>query len=118
MPLTANVALPVVLKKRASLDSAQAALGAREPGTLDLTFGPLLGWYRFWDCDVDDIDPPDLANRTDLPLLSDQWEIEVQKHEATLHAEALKRLKRGGTGTLLEVWGGSRDAGSPGRRCA
>lgn len=103
LPLTADVVLPVELKKQASLDSAQASLGIQSPGALDLTFGPLKGWYRFWGCDVNDINPSDLAKRKDLPLLSDHWEIEVQKHESALHTAALKRLKHGGTGTLLEV---------------
>jgi hypothetical protein len=116
MPLTADVTLPVGLKKKAAMDSAQEALGVQSPGTLHLTFGPLKGWYRFWDCDVNDIDPPDLANRTDLPLLSDQWEIEVQHHEAALHEAARKRLGRGGSGTVLEILcGGNLPLGSRSR---
>lgn len=116
LPLTADVVLPIGLKKRASVDSAQEALGNQSPGTLDLTFGPLKGWYRFWGCDVTDIDPPDLTKRTDLPLLSSDWEIEIQKHESTLHAAALKRLTHGGSGTVLEILcGGNLPLGSRSR---
>jgi hypothetical protein len=107
LPLTADVVLPIELKKRAAIDSAQAQIGEHDPGTINLTFGPLLGWYRFWGCDVTDIVPPDLAKTAGLPLLSDQWEIEVQKHETDLHNAALKHLKHGGTGTLLEVFCGA-----------
>ena len=116
LPLIADVTLPVGLKRKASMDSAQEALGEQSPGTLDLTFGPLRGWYRFWGCDVNDIEPPDLSSRKDLPLLSDKWELEVQQHEKTLHEAALKRLKHGGSGTVLEIiCGGNLPLGSRSR---
>lgn len=115
LPLTSEVTLPVNLKKAAVVDTAQQSLGLQSPGTLDLTFGPLKGWHRFWDCGVEDIEPPDLAGRS-LPVLSAEWETQLQAHEAALHAAALKRLRHGGSKTVLEILcGGNLPLGSRSR---
>jgi hypothetical protein len=119
LPVTGDVTIPIRLKKTASLDSAQEALGMQAAGILHLTFGPLKRWYRFWHCGVDDIDPPDLAARHDLPLLPENWIADVEAHESALHAAALKKLKGGGTGVLLEVLcGGNLPLGTRSRAAA
>lgn len=119
LPLISEVTLPVGLKKAASLDGPQQAMGPQPAGTLELTFGPLKRWYRFWGCGVEDIDPPDLDTRHDLPLLSENWISDVEEHESALHALALKKLKGGGTGVLYEVLcGGNLPLGTRSRAAA
>lgn len=83
-PLTKEIQVPVVLSKRAVVDSATGTLGEQGPGTLTLPFGPLSGWYRFWQCGVDDITPQD--NPILAPaLLSADWPAEVARHQQELN---------------------------------
>ncbi|WPJ96757.1 hypothetical protein SH580_03435 [Coraliomargarita algicola] len=55
--LTQSVEFSVQLKQAARVDDAKGSLGVLEAGTHQLAFGPLQGWYRFWGCSVEDIEP-------------------------------------------------------------
>ncbi|MDR1305839.1 MAG: hypothetical protein LBK76_11555 [Verrucomicrobiales bacterium] len=95
-PLTMETSLTVTLKKRARVDGATGELGELGPGPLTLPFGLLRGWYRFWQCGVDDLEPA-AADRDRLAgaVLTDDWPLTVSAHQQTLRQLAAWRLADG-----------------------
>ncbi|XHR30639.1 MAG: hypothetical protein ACFUZC_08760 [Chthoniobacteraceae bacterium] len=97
-PLTRNATVPVELKKRVRVDSATGTLGEQGPGTLELEFGLLQGWYRFWECGIDEI-VPDAKVESKLAasnaLLTNDWREQTRQHQSTLNRLAASRLQPG-----------------------
>jgi hypothetical protein len=97
-PLTCAVKVPVQLKKKARVDSATRTLGLCEPEVLTLEFGPLQGWYRFWDCAVDDI-VPDAGSQVKIEIaettLSPHWRDKLARHQQEIDRLAVSYLKPG-----------------------
>ena len=96
VPLTRNVEVAVELKKRVRVDSATSSMGEQGPGVIHLEFGLLQGWYRFWQCGIDDI-VPDIAVERKLAaahaLLTEQWPMELSRHQSELGKLVEQRLQ-------------------------
>jgi hypothetical protein len=89
--LTKDIAVPVMLGKKAVVDSATGTLGWQGPGPLQLPFGPLNGWYRFWHCRVEDIRPEE--NPVLGPaLLSPGWRDERVRHQQEIDRLASRQI--------------------------
>ncbi len=86
-PLTKDILVPVILSKVAVVDGAIGTLGEQSPGTLLLPFGPLNGWYRFWQRRVEDICPPENVELQSA-LLSPSWPEELATHQMELNRQA------------------------------
>ncbi len=95
-PLTRSFTATVELKKRTRVDSATGTLGLVGPGTLQLEFGLLQGWYRFWQCGLEDISPDEsVAQKLDQAnaLLPADWAAELTRHETALQQRVEQQLQ-------------------------
>lgn len=95
-PLTRNVSINVELKKKVRVDSATGSLGIQGPGVLQLEFGLLQGWYRFWQCGIEDILPDqNVAGKLaeESAVLSPNWTSELARHQSVLGKLVSQRLR-------------------------
>lgn len=95
-PLTRNVVVSVQLKKRVRVDSATASLGEQGPGELHLEFGLLQGWYRFWECGIEEIVPEAAVEQklqAQHALLGEDWPKELARHQAKMDQWVAPRLQ-------------------------
>jgi hypothetical protein len=95
-PLTRNAMVSVELKKRVRVDSATGSLGEQGPGELHLEFGLLQGWYRFWQCGIEDIVPEEAVEqklKAQHALLTGEWPLELSRHQAAMDKLVEQRLR-------------------------
>lgn len=96
--LTQNISVNIELKKKARVDSATGTLGLQGPGVLNLEFGLLQGWYRFWQCGIEDIVPDESVQQklTEAKtLVSSDWQSELEQHQERLENLASAHMKPG-----------------------
>jgi hypothetical protein len=109
-PLVRDLALPFRLRKAACVDGVGQVLGPQPLGILQLEFGPLRTWYRFWACEVDDLELPlieEEALKTDGAWLASNWTEEVERHVGWLGAEARSHPALRGRKMICEVFCGA-----------
>ena len=94
-PLTQPFTAQIELKKRTRVDSATGTLGLQGPGILQLEFGLLQGWYRFWQCGLDDIVPDEsivAKLKQSNVILNDNWLTDLERHETALQRRVEQQL--------------------------
>lgn len=109
-PLTGTLSTSVELKKKVRVDSATGTLGIQGPGRLDLEFGLLQGWYRFWQCGIEDIAPDELLQQKITEaraLLSPEWQSELAQHQERLGKLASAHVKPGEK-IVYQLYGGAQ----------
>jgi hypothetical protein len=90
-PLTKAVEFLVNLKQATRVDDAKGLLGKLEAGKHSLTFGPLQGWYRFWGCCVEDLQPAEGVEAlidASGALVGDDAGAQTARHFEALDAKA------------------------------
>jgi hypothetical protein len=120
-PIIDDVTVPIQLLQATRVDGATELLGQRDAGEIPLVFGPLKRWYRFWECDARDIEPPpiDSSSPVTSALLPDDFQPRIEAHAAELRQAALRRMGIAQSDILLEVLcGGNLPLGTRSRAAA
>jgi hypothetical protein len=110
-PLVRDAVFSVRLRKPARVDGTGRLLGEQPAGELALEFGPMKHWYRFWGCEVDDLELPavdEAALIASGAWLSPEWADEVTAHTAKLGSLARAHAAFRNGDLVCEVFCGAR----------